>query len=135
MPGDKVIWMKDRENEAKGPSGEFGRRRERVTEEADYRRSPEVSVDGELEPRGPVARWVSSGMLFSYNLFFAMRADSQASPEYPLARVLSTEAGIVLGLLMALTLLLVLHDRRRVSWLAGTGEKVSASGTQGITVN
>jgi hypothetical protein len=41
----------------------------------------------------------------------------------------------VLGLLMALTLLLVLHDRRRVSWLAGTGEKVSASGTRGITVN
>ena len=52
-----------------------------------------------------MASWVSSGMLFSYNLFFAMRADSQASPEYPLAWVLSTEAGIVLGLLMALTLL------------------------------
>ena len=48
--------MKDRENEAKGRSGEFGRRRERVPGEADYRRSPEVSVDGELEPRGPVAR-------------------------------------------------------------------------------
>jgi hypothetical protein len=58
------------------------------------------------------AAWISSGMLFSYNLFFAMRADSQASPEYPLARVLSTEAGIVLGLLMALTILLVVHDRR-----------------------
>lgn len=60
-----------------------------------------------------VAGWVSSGMLFSYNLSFAMRPDSQASPEYPLARVLCTEAGIVLGLLMALTILLVLHDRRR----------------------
>jgi hypothetical protein len=60
-----------------------------------------------------VAGWVSSGMLFSYNLFFAMRPDSQAGPEYPLARVLSTEAGIVLGLSMALTILLVLHDRRR----------------------
>ena len=60
-----------------------------------------------------MASWISSGMLFSYNLFFAMRADSQASPEYPLARVLSTEAGIVLGLLMVLTILLVLHDRRR----------------------
>jgi hypothetical protein len=70
-----------------------------------------------------MAGWVSSGMLFSYNLFFAMRADSQASPEYPLARVLSTEAGIVLGVLMALIILLVLHDRRRVSWLAGTGVK------------
>jgi hypothetical protein len=57
--------------------------------------------------------WVSSGMLFSYNLFFAMRTDSQASPEYPLARVLSTEAGTVLGLTMALVILLVLHDRRR----------------------
>ncbi len=57
--------------------------------------------------------WVSSGMLFSHNLFFAMHPDSQTSPEYPLARVLSTEAGIVLGLLMALTILLILHDRRR----------------------
>jgi hypothetical protein len=52
------------------------------------------------------AAWISSGMLFSYNLFFAMRAE--------LARVLATEAGVVLGLLMALTILLVLHDRRRV---------------------
>ena len=60
-----------------------------------------------------MAGWVSSGMLFSYNLFFDMRPDSQAGPEYPLARVLSTEAGIVLGLSMALTILLVLHDRRR----------------------
>ena len=60
-----------------------------------------------------MASWVSSGMLFSYNLFFAMSPDSQSSPEYPLARVLSTEAGIVLGLSMALTVLLVLHDRRR----------------------
>jgi hypothetical protein len=60
-----------------------------------------------------VAGWVSSGMLFSYNLFFAMRPDSEASPEYPLARVLSTQAGVVLGLLMALTILLILHERRR----------------------
>jgi hypothetical protein len=59
------------------------------------------------------ATWISSGMLFSYNLFFAMRPDSHASPEYPLARVLTTEAGIVLGLSMALTILLVVHDRRR----------------------
>jgi hypothetical protein len=60
------------------------------------------------------AAWVSSGMLFAYNLFFAMRADSLASPEYPLARVLSTEAGIVLGVMMVMVILLVLHDRRRV---------------------
>jgi hypothetical protein len=57
--------------------------------------------------------WVSSGMLFAYNLFFTLRADSQASPEHPLARVLTTQAGIVLGLLMALVILLVVHDRRR----------------------
>ncbi|MEC3976387.1 hypothetical protein [Amycolatopsis sp. H20-H5] len=59
--------------------------------------------------------WVSSGMLFAYNLFFAMRADSQASPEHPLARVLTTDAGIVLGVLMAMLILLVLHDRRRAT--------------------
>lgn len=52
-------------------------------------------------------------MLFSYNLFLAMRPDSGANPEYPLARVLTMEAGIVLGLSMALTILLVVHDRRR----------------------
>jgi hypothetical protein len=58
------------------------------------------------------AAWVSSGMLFAYNLFSAMRADSSASPEYPLARVLTTEAGIVLGVMMVMIILLVLHDRR-----------------------
>lgn len=47
--------MKDRENKAKGRSGDIGRR-ERVSEGAEYRRSPEVPADGELEPRGPVAR-------------------------------------------------------------------------------
>jgi hypothetical protein len=59
------------------------------------------------------AAWIASGMLFSYDLFFAMRPDSQASPEHPLARVLTTEAGVVLGLSMAMTVLLVVHDRRR----------------------
>jgi hypothetical protein len=59
------------------------------------------------------AAWISSGMLFSYNLFLAMRPDSQASPEYPLARVLATEAGIVLGVMMGMVILLVVHDRRR----------------------
>jgi hypothetical protein len=58
------------------------------------------------------AAWISSGMLFAYDLFSAMRTDSQASPEYPLARVLSTEAAIVLGVMMVMIILLVLHDRR-----------------------
>jgi hypothetical protein len=57
--------------------------------------------------------WVASGMLFAYHLFFSLRADAQASPESPLARVVATQAGIVLGLVMALIVLLVLHDRRR----------------------
>ncbi|CAG7658704.1 hypothetical protein ACFQI7_36175 [Paenibacillus allorhizosphaerae] len=60
-----------------------------------------------------VAAWISSGMLFSYNLFSAIRPDAQYSPEYPLARSLTTEAGIVLGVMMGMIILLVLHDRRR----------------------
>jgi hypothetical protein len=56
--------------------------------------------------------WVSSGMVFAYSLFFSIRADSRTSPEHPLARVLTTQAGIVLGLLMALVILLVAHDRQ-----------------------
>ncbi|WHY80228.1 hypothetical protein QNH20_25390 [Neobacillus sp. WH10] len=59
------------------------------------------------------AAWISSGMLFSYNLFSVIRPDFQSTPEYPLARVLTTEAGIVLGLIMGIIILLVLHDRRR----------------------
>ncbi|MCJ8014719.1 hypothetical protein MUG84_23850 [Paenibacillus sp. KQZ6P-2] len=59
------------------------------------------------------AAWISSGMLFSYNLFSAIRPDSQYSPEFPLARVLTTEVGIVLGVMMGMIILLVLHDRRR----------------------
>jgi hypothetical protein len=58
----------------------------------------------------------SSGMLFSYNLLAALsaiRPDAQPTPEYPLARVLTTEAGIVLGVIMGMIILLVLHDRRR----------------------
>ncbi|WP_036660989.1 hypothetical protein MHI43_17240 [Paenibacillus sp. FSL H8-0457] len=58
--------------------------------------------------------WISSGMLFSYNLFSAIRTDSQFSPEYPLLRVLTTEAGMILGIIMVMIILLVLHDRRRV---------------------
>ncbi len=59
------------------------------------------------------AAWISSGMLFSYNLFSVIRPDFQSTPEYPLARVLTTEAGIVLGVIMGIIILLVLHDRRR----------------------
>lgn len=62
------------------------------------------------------AVWISSGMLFSYNLFSALsaiRPDAQPSPEYPLARGLTTVTGIILGVMMGMILLLVLHDRRR----------------------
>ncbi|TLS50094.1 hypothetical protein FE782_22445 [Paenibacillus antri] len=62
------------------------------------------------------AAWISSGMLFSYNLFnqlSASRPDAPNAPEYPLAQVLTVEAGTVLGVMMGMTLLLVLHDRRR----------------------
>ncbi|WHY61803.1 hypothetical protein [Cytobacillus firmus] len=59
------------------------------------------------------AAWISSGMLFSYNLFSIIRPDFQSSPEYPLARVLNTEMGIILGVMMGMIILLVLHDRRQ----------------------
>jgi hypothetical protein len=48
-----------------------------------------------------------------------LRADSQASPEHPWARVLPTQAGIVLGLLMALIILLDVHDRQRAIGASG----------------
>jgi hypothetical protein len=57
--------------------------------------------------------WISSGMLFSYNLFAAIRTDSQFSPEYQLLRILTTEAGMILGVMMFMIILFVLHDRRR----------------------
>lgn len=63
------------------------------------------------------AAWISSGMLFSYNLFSrlsAIRPDALPAPEYPFAQVLTMEAGTVFGVMMGMTLLLVLHDRRRV---------------------
>ncbi|WP_071459556.1 hypothetical protein [Bacillus massilinigeriensis] len=63
-----------------------------------------------------VASWVSSGMLFSYNLFnllSATRPDAQPAPEYPLARVMTTEAGSILGVMMVMIILMVLHDRRQ----------------------
>lgn len=62
------------------------------------------------------ATWVSSGMLFAHNLFnslSATRPDAPLSPEYSVAWMLTTEVGIILGVMMGMVLLLVLHDRRR----------------------
>jgi len=62
------------------------------------------------------AAWISSGMLFSYNLFnrlSATRPDTQPALEYPLAHELTTELGSVLGVMMGMVILMVLHDRRR----------------------
>lgn len=61
------------------------------------------------------AAWISSAVLFSQNLYSSLsatRSDAQPVPEYPLARVLTSEAGLVLGVLMATIIMLVLHDRR-----------------------
>jgi hypothetical protein len=58
--------------------------------------------------------WISSGMLFSYNLFnrlSATRPDTQPALEYPLAHVLTTELGSVLGVIMGMVIMMVLHDR------------------------
>jgi hypothetical protein len=72
------------------------------------------------------AAWISSGMLFSYTLFNRLSAshpDAPSTPEYPLAQVLTMEAGTVLGVMMGMTLLLVLHDRRRAFSL-GKGKHI-----------
>lgn len=71
-----------------------------------------------------VAAWISSGMLFSYHLFSVIRPDFQSTPEYPLARVITTEAGIVLGVMMGVIILLVLHDRRRALIGRSNGETI-----------
>lgn len=63
-----------------------------------------------------IAAWISSGALFSNNLYSALssvRLDAPPSPEYPLAWLLTTQAGIVLGVIMGIIILLVLHERRR----------------------
>lgn len=63
-----------------------------------------------------IAAWVSSGMLFSFNLFNRLsstRPDAQPVLEAPIAHVISTELGSVLGVLMGSVILMVLHDRRR----------------------
>ncbi|MDQ6598957.1 hypothetical protein E2K98_30090 [Bacillus salipaludis] len=62
------------------------------------------------------AAWISSGMLFSYNLFnrlSATRPDAQPTIEYPFAYVLATELGSILGVMMGIIILMVLHDRQR----------------------
>ncbi|MGQ4666712.1 hypothetical protein ACUIJN_12915 [Metabacillus halosaccharovorans] len=67
------------------------------------------------------AAWISSGMLFSYNLFnrlSATRPDTQPALEYPLVYELTTELGSVLGVMMGMVLLMVLHDRRRAMRMA-----------------
>ncbi|GAB3128686.1 hypothetical protein GCM10027160_54430 [Streptomyces calidiresistens] len=69
------------------------------------------------------AAWISSGMLFSYSVYnlLTLTDMQQPAPEYPLAGALAREAGGVLGVMMGLTLLLVLYDRRRVL-RGGSGE-------------
>jgi hypothetical protein len=62
------------------------------------------------------AAWVSSGMLFSYNLYDLLAGtmpDALPNPEYPLAQVLTAAAGMILGVMMGMIILLVLHDRQR----------------------
>ncbi|WP_069813350.1 hypothetical protein [Streptomyces sp. TP-A0874] len=62
-----------------------------------------------------VAAWVSSGMLFSYSVYnlLTLTDMQQPSPELPLAGALARDVSAVLGVMMGMTLLLVLHDRRR----------------------
>lgn len=60
--------------------------------------------------------WISSGALFSNNLYSALssvRLDAPPTPEYPLAWLLTTQIGIVLGVGMGMIILLVLRERRR----------------------
>ncbi|WP_339231090.1 hypothetical protein NSQ77_18975 [Oceanobacillus sp. FSL K6-2867] len=62
------------------------------------------------------AAWVSSGMLFSFNLFNQLsssRPDAQPILESSLAHVVTTELGSVLGVMMGFVILMVIQDRRR----------------------
>ncbi|MFD8519468.1 hypothetical protein ACFV2D_05550 [Streptomyces capillispiralis] len=61
------------------------------------------------------AAWVSSGMLFSYSVYnlLTLTDMQQPSPELPIAGALARDVSAVLGVMMGMTLLLVLHDRRR----------------------
>ena len=61
------------------------------------------------------AAWVSSGMLFSFNLFNQLsstRPDAQPVLESSMAHVITTELGSVLGVMMGFTVLMILQDRR-----------------------
>ncbi|WP_454353049.1 hypothetical protein [Streptomyces calvus] len=62
-----------------------------------------------------IAAWVSSGMLFSYSVYnlLTLTDMQQPSPELPLVGALARDVSAVLGVMMGMTLLLVLHDRRR----------------------
>lgn len=73
------------------------------------------------------AAWVASGMLFGYNMMLAMTPDTQPTPEVTLARVLTTELGIVVGIMMLFVVLLVLNERRQASG-AGTDAIVRPDG-------
>ncbi|MEU5222394.1 hypothetical protein AB0G55_06990 [Streptomyces toyocaensis] len=61
------------------------------------------------------AAWVSSGMLFAYSVYnlLTLTDMQQPSPELPIAGALARDVSAVLGVMMGLTLLLVLHDRKR----------------------
>jgi hypothetical protein len=61
------------------------------------------------------AAWVASGMLFSYKLYALLAGtmpEALPNPEHALAQALTTAAGLVLGVIMAMVLLLALNDRR-----------------------
>ena len=80
------------------------------------------------------AAWLCSGILFAQNVFDALsatRTDARPSPELPVARVLSGEAGITVGVLMGVVVLLVLHDRRR-AWAARGSATTGARHTLGL---
>jgi hypothetical protein len=61
------------------------------------------------------AAWVSSGMLFSYAVYnlLTLTDMQKPSPELPIVDGLARDTSAVLGVVMGMTLLLVLHDRRR----------------------
>ncbi|MEU3818034.1 hypothetical protein AB0E74_00215 [Streptomyces sp. NPDC030392] len=58
--------------------------------------------------------WVSSGMLFAYGVYdlLTLTGLQRPAPELPLAAAATRDGAMLLGVTMALTLLLALHDRR-----------------------
>ncbi len=62
------------------------------------------------------AAWVSSGMMFAYSVYSLLLSaspDGPPVPEYPVAQAVTLAAGMVLGVVMGIAILLVLHDRRQ----------------------